>query len=308
MTKESEENFDILPPEDGILGSIGDEYNQELEKAKAEDQQHQPEIVEEAKKFGHLDKDAWIAAGKDPNKWKSPDEFVQYGRQYKEFKDFISELKRQNAEQASKIDLLIEDRKKSALESVQEARKQLEQQLKFAKDTGDIGAVEQLAQKQAQLAQHQQQVEAQRRIDEINHIDRIFMERNSSWFNDARPDLKEKCKIVSQQIQAWYPGIPYAELAQRTEAQMRLEHPEINTMTSTAPLARPTVSMSNSNINKSVAGTGASDEERLYKSLTPEERAEFNVVKNQLANSKLKIKFTIQDYINQSNDMKKRGQ
>jgi hypothetical protein len=38
-----------------------------------------PEVVEKAAAMGHMNKDEWTAKGKDPDKWRSPAEFVKHG-------------------------------------------------------------------------------------------------------------------------------------------------------------------------------------------------------------------------------------
>lgn len=274
--------------------SIEAEYEQELKKVQSETEEAKPEndkVVDEAKHFGHLSKDEWVAQGKDPLLWKSPEEFVSYGKQ---FKNLVESLKEQNKAQSEKIDILVREHKTRAEQAVQQAKKELQIQLHQAKLNGDTQAVEQLAKQQTILDIEAQQQLNQRIVQERQQVDQIFTERNKHWFNAARPDLLQKVQYIASEIDSYYPNITYAEKARRIEERIKFEHPETSM---TVPQSAPAVHMSSSNINKSEARHGGNDTDRAVRSLSAEQRAEFNTVKNQLSRSNLGIEYTVKDYL-----------
>ncbi len=303
MTDRKDEHNELT---DELLGEeekrpyIQVEYEKELEAQTDELAPEIPEITQKSKPRGHLDRATWIALGKDPNLWKPLDDFNKYGELYT--KSF-SELRQQNESLSKKIDLLVEDRKKIAIEATREAIQQLEGELKTARDRGDIQAVEHLAKQQVKLDAVQQQDLHSRQMQERREIDELFMQRNGHWFNDSKPDLKSQAQQISQQIEYSNPGISYAQLAIQTEERMRLMHPDVfisNQQTFRA------VSMNDSAINKAVSETGATTDERLFKSLTPGERAEYNITKRMV--EKIPgIKFTVSEYIEQVKNLNNRG-
>ena len=70
---------------DAFAGYEEEESNEEIKVEEVEEVEKTPEpeysaLELEARKDGHTTKDEWIAAGKDPERWKSAHEFVEYGK------------------------------------------------------------------------------------------------------------------------------------------------------------------------------------------------------------------------------------
>jgi hypothetical protein len=282
--------------------ALADTYERSLEEAKEEQLKLDPQTVNKAKQFGHLSRDQWIAQGRDPSLWKDEREFVKYGDEFKETKDLIRALKEKNEEQSKKIDILVEAHKQRAETAVQQAKRELEAQLQNAEDRGDIRAVRQLTEQKVNVDMQAQQAETAKRIEEIRQVDAIFIERNKNWFNGARPELQSKVAILAQEIDRYYPGISYAEKARRIEERIHFEHPD-TVLTSNSP---PPISLASSGTNKSASEHSLPTEDRLYRALSVEERAEYNTVRNQLKNKN--IEYKVSEYIKRTKELNSRGQ
>ena len=56
------------------------EVEQEVEQEEVKDEPQYSALEQEARDDGHTTKDEWTEAGKDPERWKSAHEFVEYGK------------------------------------------------------------------------------------------------------------------------------------------------------------------------------------------------------------------------------------
>ena len=65
---QQEEIIDEVVNEEEILPLVNDEEQGEQESVD-------DEVTQRAKKFGHLSKEEWIAQGRDPAQYKTPEEF-----------------------------------------------------------------------------------------------------------------------------------------------------------------------------------------------------------------------------------------
>lgn len=293
LNAEENESLAVDQMSDGLLPGQADDKVDAQEPVA-------DESLEKAKKYGYKTKEQWVQEGRDPNKYKSPDEFLKFGETYDIVKSLKTELSHIRQE-------LAETKKRKAEEAVRQARIELEKQLHQAKLTGDINTVEQLAQQRAQIeVQHQQQVAADA-MQEQAKINMQFVERNKHWYNDSRPDLQEEAKVRANRILSEVPNISYAAAAMQVENEMKWAHPEIN-----VPVAVPRTdtSPSRSNVNKTMmdSNPGKYDETRLLKSLTPDQVAEFNAVKavveglnERHPNPRHKTTYTVKEYLDFAN-------
>lgn len=277
QTQDDEASLDLNTRDNELLDQ---EIPQEEEAVQVD------ETTEKAKKFGYKTKEQWEAEGKDPAKYKSPEQFVKYGEEYdlmNKIKSELSEVKTQNKE-------LLEQYKRNAEEAVRKARIELENQLQIARQNKDVNAVEQLSIARAQYDNTQRQSLAEKAAREQADVNSKFMERNAHWFNDSRPDLQAEARQLGEQVFKDFPTIGFAEAANKVEERMKWNHPEIATPKPKAPMHIPS---SQSNINKSAVG---SQDTASLKSLTPEQQVEYKTVKA-LVETNPKIKYTVQDYI-----------
>lgn len=298
------DNNEILDEEDeprGLSGHLEDELQKELdaegvvsEEATTEDSSAESE----AKKFGHLSKEEWEAQGRDPSKYKSEEEFVKYGNEYKEVKDLIKSLKEENKTYSKQIDILVDAHKRTAETAVQQARRELEAQLSAAKEYGDVASVEKLTQQKVTLDLQAAATQEKLLLDERTRIDQTFLDRNKHWFNQANPEMISKSQEVSNEIKQYYPNLSYAEHVRRIEERMKFEHPEIVIKEGNAA---PHIRSSNSGVAKSTANssTAGNSEERLLKGLSATERAEYNTVRK-LVEKIPGIKYTVSEYVTQN--------
>ena len=240
-----------------------------------------------------------------PNK-KSTKEFVQYGKNYqkesiKAIKDKLSKIEQQNQE-------LIEERKRNALEAVRMAKDQLTQQMIQAKAHGDTTAVENLTVRKLQLEQQERAKIAERLARDEADANAQFVQRNSHWFNDSRPELKAEAVQLGQEVFKDMPNLSYAEAALRVENMMKWKHPEISVPQNVAPMHIP---VNQSNVNKSVAQSSVNTND--IRSLTPDQQAEYKAAKaivergNERRTDKQRISYTVSDYVKAINKPDYRG-
>lgn len=285
---------------------LEEELQKELEaegitEDSSEAEEPQENTEQEAKKFGHLSKEDWIAQGRDPAKYKSPEEFVKYGNDYKEVKDLIKSLKEENKTYTKQIDILVDAHKRSAESSVAQAKLELENQLKIAKEYGDVAAVERLTEQKIVNNIQAEQLQQQQLNDEKKKVDEIFVSRNKHWFNDSHLDLVEESKNISKEISSYYPNLSYAEHVRRIEERMKFEHPDLVAVKETT--SEPHIGATASGMAKSTANSSAgNNEERAFKALSPAQRAEFNTVRK-LVERIPGVKYTVSEY----NEQNKRG-
>lgn len=309
LNVETDESLDFnnIETNSNDIEALGNEYNEELKKelGAAEETKEvlDTETIEEAKKFGHQSLEQWTAAGKDPGKWKSEKDFVNYGREYKQLDHKLKSLEQQNIQYSKKIDILVEAQKRKEEETVFQAKKQLETELKQALDFGNVEAVRVLTEEKVRQDIVQQNKQIDNMTQEIKRVDDLFIQRNAFWFNQSRPELVAEVQEIANMRRASFPNEPYIEKARMIESEMKFRHPDLNVSTQSHA---PVISASDSAVIKS-EGTSKSSDDRLLKSLSAEERAEYNVLKNRLGGSKLNIKYTVKEYIDSKHSIENRG-
>lgn len=258
---------------------------------------------EKAKKYGHLSKEEWEAQGRDPNKWKSPEQFNKFGEEYSEVKDMLKSYREQISKMSTQIESLTDFNKRSAEEAVRQAREGLEQQIRQAKEFNDVVAIEQLTRQKTQMEFQEQQQKQQQEATARQEIDMGFLQRNSHWFNNENPQLVQKAQQVANEIAQYYPNINYAEQVRRIEERMKFEHPELS---GNAPAQRP-IQQSRSAVNKSsIQQNTSGSDQQLYRNLSNDDKMEYQEVKKML--DARKIPYTVSEFIQSKNNiMNNRG-
>ena len=92
----------------------------EKEQAGSEDPPKLSALEEEAQGMGHTSKDEWEAAGKDPDKWKTPHEYVSFGH-IKQQMDKNKESFEKRLDEVNKFHKAQMDAKVKALEATKKA-------------------------------------------------------------------------------------------------------------------------------------------------------------------------------------------
>ena len=126
-----------------------------------------------------------------------------------------------------------------------------------------------------------------------------FLERNQHWFNDRNPDLKNRAIEIDNELKSIYPNATYEELAQKIETRMQYEHPE---RVSGQVRARPSVSSSQSSVNKTAVNT--SSVKRAFQGLSQDLKDTYSATKR-IVESRGDKEYTVNDFINQ---LKKDGE
>lgn len=297
----SNENEQQLNTEDTEALSTNDESNLLVDQQQEEIQQEQhvqtPEELEKAKKYGYIDnKEDWIKAGKDPEKFKDPKQFNEFGENYgKSLKNELNELRKE----------LHAERIRNTEESIRVAKAELERQLSYAKQNNDINAVENLARQQMELQNKQYQTNQEKVMQEQARANMDFVERNGHWFNDANPDLRiEATKIADEVFLRYQNNISYSDAAILVEGEMKRRHPEIVRNTN---IPNPVISSNRSNINKSSIGSNTSDDARGYKSLSAKQQQEYKIMKETFEKLYPEDKYTVNDYLDADSKSQSRG-
>src|SRR6185437_1189387 len=279
--------------------------NQENNKLIQQEEQAQEPVVqevvqvdpylEEAKKYGYKTKEELEAEGKSVKHLKSPQEFVEYGKSYSE----LQAIRAENAKIKAALEESLSYQRQQAEQAVKQAKYQLEAELQQAKIRGDVVEVEKLVQQKAGIEIKEQQNSIQQRAQqkaiEEAEANAAFIKNNNHWFNDSHPQLQSEAKRIGQEIFLKYPDLSYNDAASMVEHHMNRLYPETRPLDNT-----PATQISNtkSTYNKaSYESTAAGGEERALKSLTPEQRSEYERVKSVMLNPEVKKNYTVEKYL-----------
>lgn len=224
------------------------------------------EETEKAKKYGHLSKEDWIAAGKDPALWKSPSEFNKTG----EIIEQLISLKKKVDQRDREIESLVKYQERTAQREYEKARQDLEARLSASKDDMDMEGVAHYTKELTRLEGMEQQNHYQHAQQLQQQAQQSFIERNQHWFNDRNPDLKNRAIEIDNELKEIYPNATYDDLARKIETRMQYEYPE-RVMGQTRTV-RPNVSQSS--VNKTAAAP-----KNAFKGLSQEHKDTFNVYK-----------------------------
>lgn len=231
------DNEEILIEEELIEEVV--EEPLEGEEPESED----PEVVERAKKFGHLSKDEWIAQGRDPDKYKTPEEFDKTGKVIEQ----LYTLKKKVDQRDKEIENLIKYQERTSQREFERAKQELEQRLNHSKNDMDMDGVAHYTKELTRLQDTEQQNRQHTTQQAQQSAQQAFIERNQHWFNDRNPDLKARAIEIDNEIKSVYPNATFEELAQKIETRMQYDYPE--RVLSGSRSSRPSIS-SSSAVNK----------------------------------------------------------
>lgn len=260
MSDEEDMKEDLLPE---VELDMEDTSEQEPEGAP---EQENDEVVERAKKYGHLSKEEWEAQGRDPAQWKSPEEFDKTGKVIEQ----LYTLKKKVDQRDREIQALVDYQKRTAQREYEKAKQELEARLSASKDDMDVDNVVRYTKELTKLEEMENTSQVQQRNRAQESAKQEFIERNQHWFNDRNPDLIQKAIEIDAEVKMLYPNDSFEELGRKIEARMRYEHPE--RVSGQRSSGRP--SLGQSSVNKTAVVKKDS-----FKNLSQEHRDTFNVYK-----------------------------
>lgn len=245
LDEKIEQEEEILPPE-----------------SEEEGEQEDNEVVERAKKYGHLSKDEWVAKGNSPDDWKSPEEFDKTGKVIEQ----LYTLKKKVDQRDREIQALVDYQQRTAQREYERAKQELEHRLALSKDDMDMEKVSHYTKELVRLQDGEQNSQVQRQQSMQQQAQQAFVERNQHWFNDRNPDLKARAIEIDNELKSVYPNATYEELAQKIETRMQYDYPE--RVIGGARSSRPSVSPENSSVNKTAVNKSSS--KRIFQGLSQE--------------------------------------
>lgn len=300
MSKETE-NMNEEEMQEPVEQEVQDDVVDDMEEVVEEEQveEHKPEVVKKAKNYGHLSKEEWAKQGRDPNKWKSEEDFVEFGDSYSKLKPHIETLKKEIAKRDMALDTISGYVEEIKQKEYMRGQQEMEARLRQAKADGDMDTVEQIAKQRAQQEYQDQQKQIQSLVSQQQDALQTFMERNKHWYNEQHPDLVQKTIQVEEEIRSYYPGLSWHDLAQRVENRMKADYPDV---VGTGNVQRPVITPSRSSVNQSAMQSTPDSESSLARKLSSEEREEFNQIKRWVEGSG--AKYTVKEYIEKSKQLK----
>ena len=230
-----------------------DEEINDVESVEESDEEEKPEgddseLVERAKKYGHLSKEEWVAKGNDPDKYKTPEEFDKTGKVIEQ----IYSLKKKMEQRDREIQSLVEYQQRTSQREYERAKQELEARLAHSKDDMDMEGVSHYTKELYSLQANEQSSKVQQSQQAQQDAQTAFIERNQHWFNDRNPDLKNRAIEIDNELKGIYPNASYEELAKKIESRMQYEHPE--RVLGTSARGRPSIATSGtSSVNKMAA-------------------------------------------------------
>lgn len=245
------------------------EGSEEGDSKESETESEDSEVVERAKKYGHLSKEEWVAAGNDPAKYKSAEEFDKTGKVIEQ----LYSLKKKVDQRDREIQTLVDYQQRTAQREYDRAKQELEARLAHSKDDMDMEGVSHYTKELVRLQDNEQSTKVQQAQQAQYAAQTAFIERNQHWFNDRNPDLKNRAIEIDNELKSVYPNASYEELAQKIETRMQYEHPE--RVMGQRPSVRPSISGgNNSSVNKT-----AVVKKYVFRNLSQEHKDTYNVYK-----------------------------
>jgi hypothetical protein len=234
----------LVDNEEALVDNEEAEVDNEESEVDNEESLEDQEVVERAKKYGHLSKEEWVAQGKDPSQWKSPKDFDKTGKVIEQ----LYSLKKKVDQRDREIQSLVEYQARTSQREYERAKQDLEQRLTQSKNDFNMEAVSHYTKEITKLESMEQSSKVQHQQQAQKSAQERFIERNAHWFNDRNVDLKNRAIEIDNELKNIYPNATYDELAQKIEARMQYEHPE--RVLGKSKGERPNISSSQSSVNK----------------------------------------------------------
>lgn len=243
-----EERDDLITAEDAVEENKDVEEKLEDVEEVEEPEQEEPEVVEDetvekAKKYGHLSKDEWIAQGRNPDEWKSPEEFNRTGEIIDQLRSLRNDIKKRDRE----IESLVKYNERISQREYERAKQELEGRLKAAEDDYDAEGIKHYVKEIDRLEQSKQQEQQSKVYEAQQEAQQRFIDRNQHWFNDRNPDLVRRAQEIDNEYKNR--GWSLDDIAEIIEVKIAKEFPE--RILGQPKASRPTMAPSQSSVNKS---------------------------------------------------------
>lgn len=243
----------------------------------------------------YMSYEEWVAAGKDPKRWRDP-------RTYEDIGKFMNEIKTLRATNYALANMFVNVRAKERYK----AKVEIEQQYRDAIDIGDT--VEALSlqnrlQDIQQEEQQDQQIINKTQESAANEV-RSFVERNPQWFNPYMPlDRQEKyweAKHHEASIRQRYMSEGKDPEAYPSEILEEIESVMKNNMAYSQPRKNPISPPSNGGMRvPNNVGMGVNEKVKFDK-LDEKNKTEFHQIKTIMKQSG--VDYTVSDYLSQLED------
>jgi hypothetical protein len=268
------ERDDLLEQELNSTEEI--ELEEELLPVEETEEETDPEVVERAKKYGHLSKEDWEAQGRDPKDWKSPEEFDKTGKAIEQ----LYSLKKKVDQRDREIQALIDYQERTKQREYERAKKDLEARLAASKDDMDVEGVSHYTKELTRLEDQENHSRVQQTQESQTRAKEDFIERNQHWFNDRNPDLQQRAIEIDNEIRdllnkGQLKVNSYDDIAVMIENRLKYEHPD--RVLGPTQNARPSVAPSRSSVNKTAVNTSSA--KKTFQSLSQDLKDTYNSYK-----------------------------
>ena len=283
---------------DDTLEHINEDTTSETEEevSDLEDDKSPEEVKAKAKSTGHLTLEEFIAKGGKKEDYKTEKEFVLTGE--------LIDLKKTVQKRDKDIEEILKYQKKVIEDQKANLRQKLALQLAEAKANMDVDEVERLSLAKNKADAEEQSDHLTAVAEDIRKTDEEFIANNSSWFNDAHPELKQRAVEIGNRLKLQYPSITYKQMSVEIEQQMKFELSRSDAyshlLTDTSTIRRPQVSPAKSAVAQSGATSGENSDDKLYAKLSANEKVMFNIHKRIAA--KVGEKVSVKEFINHMNE------
>lgn len=280
---------EILHDEPELLEPESEPELSEPEELEPEQESEPEPELAKAKKYGHLSKEEWVAQGRNPNLWKSPEEFNKTGDILEQIYSLRSKVDQRDRE----IKALVDYQQRTAQREYERARQDLEQRLAASKDDMDVERVAHYTKELTKLDQAEYSNQIQQAQQNQQAAAERFKQRNQHWFNDRNPDLMNRAFEIDQEIKADIDAgnikvNSLDDIGVMIEKRLRYEYPD--RVLGTQNQKPMTIAPSQSSVNKSAANKVGS--KKVFQGLSQEHKDTFNVYKRMNPN------ITEADFIN----------
>jgi hypothetical protein len=275
------EREDLITAEEAVEEVVNEEESHEEglsnEETAHEEDAQEDEVVERAKKYGHLSKEDWVAQGRDPKLWKSPEQFNKTG----EILEQLYAMKKKVDQRDREIQALVDYQQRTSQREYEKAKQDLEQRLAVSKDDMDMEGVAHYTKELTRLEHIENNNQLQLQQEKQQNALNSFIERNQHWYNDRNPDLVNRAVEIDNEIKADINAgrikvNSLDDIAVMIEKRLGYEHPD-RVLGAARGQKPPALSPSHSSVNKSAVNKSSAT--KVFKNLSQEHKDTYNVYK-----------------------------
>lgn len=296
---DSTDNYksDDLAEEIVVNEDVEEVEREDLEELNNRSLPKPAEVVQKAKKYGHLSRDEYMAKYGTMDGYKDEETFNKFGDSYSEVKDILKGMNKKIEAREKENEALVHYISNVKERERKAARDELTKALKEAAMMGDVNAVQDLTREQTKLDYQDAQEAASKTVQTIQQFENEFRERNPWYEKDAemtRRSIEIDEEIRSGKYDYLYPKPQtYVQLSRQIELVMKQEYPDrVNGYSSNR--SAPTVSSAQSGVAKN--SKSVDDSVSTFRGLDEEHKAIYNATKRML--EKNGIQYSQKDFIN----------